>query len=156
MKPKPLYNELKKVMFQNAQNAQRLKSQKSITTNNIFCCFAVHCTFFTPKAVFFQSIKKCGFTLCGKVFCSAPFAIFFECCTCRYICVIRCQTIINKLQDFIKIVFIFLCSSFHTIRRTFSQLLKIIQTMVDKGAITRNSIDGDQEICDRVLDALGK
>ena len=37
-----------------------------------------------------------------------------------------------------------------------AQLLKIIQKMVDKGAITRNSIDGDQEICDRVLDALRK
>jgi len=37
-----------------------------------------------------------------------------------------------------------------------AQLIKIIQAMVDKGAITRNSIDGDQEICDRVLDALGK
>ena len=36
------------------------------------------------------------------------------------------------------------------------QLIRIIDGLVSKGAITRNSIDGDQEICDRILDALGK
>lgn len=35
-------------------------------------------------------------------------------------------------------------------------LIKSLEAMVDKGAITRNSIDGDQEICDKILDALGK
>lgn len=37
-----------------------------------------------------------------------------------------------------------------------AQLIKISEGLVSKGAITRNSIDGDQEICDRILDALGK
>ena len=37
-----------------------------------------------------------------------------------------------------------------------THLIKIIESLVSKGAITRNSIDGDQDICDRILDALGK
>ena len=37
-----------------------------------------------------------------------------------------------------------------------ARLINIIEALVNKGAITRNSIDGDQDICDRILDALGK
>ena len=36
------------------------------------------------------------------------------------------------------------------------QLIKIIRTLIDRGAIKRNSIDGDKEICDRILDTLGE
>ena len=36
-----------------------------------------------------------------------------------------------------------------------TQVIKILNKLVDKKAIQRNSIDGDQEICDRILDALG-
>ncbi len=35
-------------------------------------------------------------------------------------------------------------------------LINILNNIVDKGVIKRNSIDGDIDICDRVLDALGK
>ena len=35
-------------------------------------------------------------------------------------------------------------------------LRRIFTNLVDKGAIVRNSIDGDQELCDKVLDALGR
>lgn len=40
---------------------------------------------------------------------------------------------------------------------TDKQLMKLVETLgvlIEKGAITRNSIDGDQEICDRILDAM--
>ena len=36
------------------------------------------------------------------------------------------------------------------------QVMKILGNLVDKKAILRNSIDGDQDICDRILDALGR
>lgn len=36
------------------------------------------------------------------------------------------------------------------------QVIKILGNLVDKKAILRNSIDGDQDICDRILDALGR
>ncbi len=36
------------------------------------------------------------------------------------------------------------------------QLIKALDGLSESGAIKRNSIDGDQEICDRILDALGK
>ncbi len=36
-----------------------------------------------------------------------------------------------------------------------NQLIKALRALVDKGAVTRNSIDGDQDICDAILDALG-
>lgn len=36
-----------------------------------------------------------------------------------------------------------------------ASLIKALMGLVTKGAIVRNSIDGDQEICDRILDALG-
>ncbi len=35
-------------------------------------------------------------------------------------------------------------------------LVRILIELADKGVITRNSIDGDQETCDRILDAIGK
>ncbi len=35
-------------------------------------------------------------------------------------------------------------------------LYRILTDLADKGVIVRNSIDGDQEVCDRVLDAIGK
>ena len=35
-------------------------------------------------------------------------------------------------------------------------LVNVLQEFAEKGIIKRNSIDGDQDICDRVLDALGK
>ena len=35
-------------------------------------------------------------------------------------------------------------------------VLKILENLSSKGAIKRNSIDGDEEICDRILDAIGK
>ena len=35
-------------------------------------------------------------------------------------------------------------------------LIKTLTVLADRGAIVRNSIDGDQEICDRILDALEK
>ncbi len=35
-------------------------------------------------------------------------------------------------------------------------LLRILTELADKGVITRNSIDGDQEACDRILDAIGR
>lgn len=37
-----------------------------------------------------------------------------------------------------------------------TQVIKILGNLVDKKAILRNSIDGDQDICDRILDALGR
>lgn len=36
------------------------------------------------------------------------------------------------------------------------QVLKILSNIADKGVIKRNSIDGDKEICDKILDAIGK
>ena len=36
------------------------------------------------------------------------------------------------------------------------QLIKILNNLVEKKAIVKNSIDGDQDICDRILDALGR
>ena len=33
-------------------------------------------------------------------------------------------------------------------------LIKTLNVLVDRGAIARNSIDGDQDVCDRILDAL--
>lgn len=35
-------------------------------------------------------------------------------------------------------------------------LISILETIIAKGAITHNSIDGDQEICDEILDAMEK
>lgn len=35
-----------------------------------------------------------------------------------------------------------------------SKLFEVLGQIVDAGAIARNSIDGDQEICDRILDSL--
>lgn len=35
-----------------------------------------------------------------------------------------------------------------------NRLIIIIENLVDKGVIKRNSIDGDQEICDEILDTL--
>ena len=35
-------------------------------------------------------------------------------------------------------------------------LRRILTNLADKGAIVRNSIDGDQDLCDKVLDALGR
>ena len=35
-------------------------------------------------------------------------------------------------------------------------LQRVLNTLADKGAIVRNSIDGDKAICDRILDALGR
>lgn len=37
-----------------------------------------------------------------------------------------------------------------------SKLIDTLEVLVHKRVIIRNSIDGDQEICDRILDALGK
>lgn len=37
-----------------------------------------------------------------------------------------------------------------------SKLFEVLGQIVDAGAIARNSIDGDQEICDRILDSLGR
>lgn len=37
-----------------------------------------------------------------------------------------------------------------------SKLFEILSQIVDAGAIARNSIDGDQEICDRILNSLGR
>ena len=37
-----------------------------------------------------------------------------------------------------------------------NSLKDALSIMVDKGAITKNSLDGDQDICDRILDALEK
>ena len=36
------------------------------------------------------------------------------------------------------------------------QVLKILVSIAEKGVIKRNSIDGDREICDKILDAIGK
>lgn len=36
-----------------------------------------------------------------------------------------------------------------------SKLITILRSLIDKGVITRNSTDGDSEICNKVLDALG-
>ena len=35
-------------------------------------------------------------------------------------------------------------------------VIQILETLADKGAIVRDSIDGDKEICDRILDAIGR
>ncbi len=35
-------------------------------------------------------------------------------------------------------------------------LIRILAELADRGAIKRNSIDGDEEICDKILDAIGK
>lgn len=35
-------------------------------------------------------------------------------------------------------------------------LISSLEAIVAKGAIARNSIDGDQDVCDRILDALGE
>lgn len=35
-------------------------------------------------------------------------------------------------------------------------VLKILRSIADQGVIKRNSIDGDTEICDKILDAIGK
>lgn len=37
-----------------------------------------------------------------------------------------------------------------------NHLIKILNSLVEKGVITRNSIDKDNAICDRILDALGR
>lgn len=37
-----------------------------------------------------------------------------------------------------------------------AQVLKILANIAEKGVIKRNSIDGDKEICDKILDAIGK
>ena len=37
-----------------------------------------------------------------------------------------------------------------------SRLLEILNNLADKGAIKRDSIDGDQELCNKVLDAIGR
>ena len=37
-----------------------------------------------------------------------------------------------------------------------AMLHRIFTKLADKGVIVRNSIDGDQELCDKVLDALGR
>ena len=37
-----------------------------------------------------------------------------------------------------------------------TQLVRILNSLADKEVITRNSIDKDNAICDRILDALGK
>lgn len=36
-----------------------------------------------------------------------------------------------------------------------STLISILRSLIEKNVITRNSIDGDSEVCDKVLDALG-
>ena len=40
--------------------------------------------------------------------------------------------------------------------RQIDTLKKAIEALIEHDAITRNSIDNDQEFCDRVLDAMGK
>lgn len=35
-------------------------------------------------------------------------------------------------------------------------VVRILSMLADRGVITRNSIDGDKDVCDRILDALGK
>lgn len=35
-------------------------------------------------------------------------------------------------------------------------VLRVLTTLADKGAIKRNSIDGDNEICDKILDVIGR
>ena len=35
-------------------------------------------------------------------------------------------------------------------------VMNILLSLAEKGVIKRNSIDGDSEICDKVLDAIGK
>lgn len=37
-----------------------------------------------------------------------------------------------------------------------TQVMKILESIAEKGVIKRNSIDGDKEICDKILDAIGK
>lgn len=37
-----------------------------------------------------------------------------------------------------------------------SVLLRILTDLADRGVIKRDSIDGDKEICDKILDAIGK
>ena len=37
-----------------------------------------------------------------------------------------------------------------------AQILRILGSLADKGVIKRDSIDRDQEICDQILDALGR
>ena len=37
-----------------------------------------------------------------------------------------------------------------------AQIYRILSELADKGVIKRESIDGDQEICDQILDALGR
>ena len=37
-----------------------------------------------------------------------------------------------------------------------NHLIKILNSLAEKGVITRNSIDKDNVICDRILDALGR
>lgn len=40
--------------------------------------------------------------------------------------------------------------------RQVNQLIRILGELADAGAIVRNSIDGDADICDDILDALGR
>ena len=35
-------------------------------------------------------------------------------------------------------------------------VISILNELADKGVIKRDSIDGDVEICDKVLDAIGR
>ena len=37
-----------------------------------------------------------------------------------------------------------------------AQVLKILVNIAEKGVIKRDSIDGDKDICDKILDAIGK
>lgn len=37
-----------------------------------------------------------------------------------------------------------------------AHVLKILVSIAEKGVIKRNSIDGDKDICDKILDAIGK
>lgn len=37
-----------------------------------------------------------------------------------------------------------------------TQLIRILRDLADRGVIKRNSIDGDESICNKVLDAIGK
>lgn len=37
-----------------------------------------------------------------------------------------------------------------------NQLVKILNSLAERGVISRNSIDKDEKICDRILDALGR
>lgn len=41
-------------------------------------------------------------------------------------------------------------------QKQLNRLLELLNNLADKGAIKRDSIDGDQELCNKVLDAIGR